>query len=472
MIIFHKYEIRLVPGKTALELYAPNWEQAEQSKNYQDLLSVHHPRRLQVVDFQHWYHNQEPTRDATPQEVERYIKDGTYLRDDSLEIFDPFYTFRYFGDESVLKPLNQKLQAEYDAYLADWKICMGRSRTEFFDRLEEVCTVQTVFENIQNCGHAYPPEYMEQLLWLENPLHSLSNAYRKTIGFPIQPEVMHMLKNIERDKEVDPEYYQKDPEAAFLHNHAERMALLDRNLDGEFSLHEQAWGTLNLGGVIDKAMEIFSIRQLYHSLKYDKELYPAGQLDSMAALAEPMERNRVWFVGEREIQMFTLNEMEQVLPQMFPDTVVQPDQWDTENCIADTPQATDGIQIKAGKEAGYRAFVEKNSEDFYSLGVIGYMERWGKMMEDAIAQGETVAAAAERTRFEADTEGITGYMYNCAVAALSAFWQYGEELRCWHNQEYGYSGSGVVNTAVLVATQNGESDEDETPESGIGGPVL
>ena len=87
-------------------------------------------------------------------------------------------------------------------------------------------------------------------------------------------------------------------------------------------------------------------------------------------------------------------------------------------------------------------------------------------------RGETVAAAAERTRFEADTEGITGYMYNCAVAALSAFWQYGEELRCWHNQEYGYSGSGVVNTAVLVATQNGESDEDETPESGIGGPVL
>lgn len=221
-----------------------------------------------------------------------------------------------------------------------------------------------------------------------------------------------------------------------------------------------------------KAMEIFSIRQLYHSLKYDKELYPPGQLDSMAALAEPMERHRVWFVGEREIQIFTLNEMEQVLPQMFPDTVVQPDQWDTENGIADTPQATDGIQIKAGKEADYRAYVEKNSEDFYSLGVIGYMERWGKMMEDAIAQGETVAAAAERTRFEADTEGITGYMYNCAVAALSAFWQYGEELRCWHNQEYGYSGSGVVNTAVLVSTQNGESDEDETPESGIGGPVL
>lgn len=25
MIIFHKYEIRLMPGKTALELYAPNW---------------------------------------------------------------------------------------------------------------------------------------------------------------------------------------------------------------------------------------------------------------------------------------------------------------------------------------------------------------------------------------------------------------------------------------------------------------
>ena len=38
-----------------------------------------------------------------------------------------------------------------------------------------------------------------------------------------------------------------------------------------------------------------------------------GQLDSMAALAEPMERNRVWFVGEREIQIFTLNERVQFL---------------------------------------------------------------------------------------------------------------------------------------------------------------
>ena len=158
MIIFHKYEIRLMPGKTALELYAPNWEKAEQSKNYQDLLSVHHPRRLQVVDSQHRYHNQGPTRDATPQEVERYIKDGTYLRDDNLEILAPFYTYRYFGDESVLKPLNQKLQAEYDAYLADWKICMGRSRTEFFDRLEEVCTVQT-----EGNGNLLNPSAVSQL---------------------------------------------------------------------------------------------------------------------------------------------------------------------------------------------------------------------------------------------------------------------------------------------------------------------
>lgn len=467
MIIFHKYEIRLEPGKTALELYAPNWEQAERSKEYQELLDAHHPRSLQVVDRQHWYHNQEPNRDATPEEVERFIQDAAYLRDANLEILDASYSFRYFGDKSVLEPLNQKLQAEYEAYRADWKACMERSREEFYDKLEQVCTVQTVYENLQECGEVYAPEYMERLLRLENPLRLLSEAYAKTIGFPIEPEVRKMLKIIERDK--GREYGKKDPEAALLHDHAERMALLDRNLDREFSQHAQAWEALDFDGAMGEAMEIFSIRQLYHSLKNDKELYPAGQLDSMAALAEPMDRHHDWFVGEREMRTILLDEMMKVLPEMFPGTAVQPDQWDA--CRASEQQASDdSIQIKAEEEEAYRAYVQTNSGDGYSLGVLRYMERWGKMMEDAIAQGDTVAAAAERTWREADTEGITGFMYGCAVSGLSAFWRYGDELRDWHNRKYEYSGSGVVNPAVLVVGQ--EDEPDEGLESNLNGPIM
>lgn len=42
-------------------------------------------------------------------------------------------------------------------------------------------------------------------------------------------------------------------------------------------------------------------------------------------------------------------------------------------------------------------------------------------------------------------------MYGGAVAALSQFWKYGEELRRWHNKEWGHEDTdGVVNPAVLT----------------------
>ena len=53
----------------------------------------------------------------------------------------------------------------------------------------------------------------------------------------------------------------------------------------------------------------------------------------------------------------------------------------------------------------------------------------------------------------ADIEGITGFMYGCAVNTLSQLWKYGEELRKWHNKDYGYEGDGVVNPAILTVSK-------------------
>ena len=41
-------------------------------------------------------------------------------------------------------------------------------------------------------------------------------------------------------------------------------------------------------------------------------------------------------------------------------------------------------------------------------------------------------------------------MYGCAVSILSECWEYGEELRKWHNKKYNHGGDGVVNPAVLT----------------------
>ena len=107
------------------------------------------------------------------------------------------------------------------------------------------------------------------------------------------------------------------------------------------------------------------------------------------------------------------------------------------------------MKIKIGKEKEFDRFVENNSKDFYSLGVINYMTRWAELMEKEIENGARVLDIADKTSTTADTDGITGYMYGCAVGALSYYWEYGEELRKWHNKEYNYDGDGVVNPAIV-----------------------
>lgn len=56
---------------------------------------------------------------------------------------------------------------------------------------------------------------------------------------------------------------------------------------------------------------------------------------------------------------------------------------------------------------------------------------------------------ADKLSNEADAEGITGFIYGCAVGILLQCWKYGEFLRKWHNGEYNYDGDGVVNPAIL-----------------------
>jgi hypothetical protein len=90
--------------------------------------------------------------------------------------------------------------------------------------------------------------------------------------------------------------------------------------------------------------------------------------------------------------------------------------------------------------------------DPYGAACLTYAERWARLMEAAIAKGATVTACAKDLSHVADEEGITGFMYGAAVACLAECWTHGEELRVWHNAEYGVGkdSAGVVNPAVLT----------------------
>jgi hypothetical protein len=105
----------------------------------------------------------------------------------------------------------------------------------------------------------------------------------------------------------------------------------------------------------------------------------------------------------------------------------------------------DGMKIIESKQAEYKEYVAKNSGDGYSKGVVDYAERWADLMEKALETwrgGNELSPAsvmrflvdnADKLSHEADTDGITGFMYGCAVSALAHFWIHGEELRRWHN---------------------------------------
>lgn len=112
------------------------------------------------------------------------------------------------------------------------------------------------------------------------------------------------------------------------------------------------------------------------------------------------------------------------------------------------------MKILMGKEKAYKDWYDKNS-DGYGRACFTYAERWAELLESLIVKlpqspQMIIIENAERTSDEADTEGITGFMYGCAVNILSQCWEYGEYLRKWHNKEYGYDGEGVVNPAIMT----------------------
>ena len=112
------------------------------------------------------------------------------------------------------------------------------------------------------------------------------------------------------------------------------------------------------------------------------------------------------------------------------------------------------MKILKGREQDYKDWYNKNL-DPYGHASFTYAERWAEMMENLIESStdepmKVIVDNADRLSHEADTEGITGFMYGCAVSILSHCWKYGEELRKWHNKEYNYEGDGVVNPAVFT----------------------
>lgn len=109
--------------------------------------------------------------------------------------------------------------------------------------------------------------------------------------------------------------------------------------------------------------------------------------------------------------------------------------------------------VHPDKQEEYEAYILKNSTDGYSLAVVDYADTWAKLMEIEISKGRTkISEIADECQTGLDYLGITGFQYGCAVSSLVHFWVFGEELRQWHNAQYGAptDAKGTVNPAILT----------------------
>lgn len=112
------------------------------------------------------------------------------------------------------------------------------------------------------------------------------------------------------------------------------------------------------------------------------------------------------------------------------------------------------MKIQEGQEKVYKDWYDEN-DDAYGRAAFTYAERWAEALEVEIDKNggdakKAIIENADRLSHESDEEGITEFMYGCAVSILSHCWEYGEHLRKWHNKEDGYEGDGVVNPAIMT----------------------
>ena len=171
--------------------------------------------------------------------------------------------FRYFGDESILTPLRKKLAADYNESLAKWRTAYEQNGELTMEQLGDMCVTETVYRNLMDCGSDYPQEYMQALAAEDHPLWTVSCFFEKSGRFGSEMDTRELLDILTHNQDCLGEYGEIDPEAVKLADYAERMTLLDGNLDREYEDFAKTWAGLDFDSMHKKAIEIYTLQQLY-----------------------------------------------------------------------------------------------------------------------------------------------------------------------------------------------------------------
>lgn len=95
-------------------------------------------------------------------------------------------------------------------------------------------------------------------------------------------------------------------------------------------------------------------------------------------------------------------------------------------------QEVAGVEFAVRDQGRWDHLVEVN-DDPYGGGVMTYARDWALLMQVRMAAGNELEAIAKQASFDANIDGITGFMSGAAVSTLAEVWEHGERLRRWHN---------------------------------------
>ena len=249
---------------------------------------------------------------------------------------------------AILDTVKQKIDADYRSRLGQWEEEFYQDDVGFLEHLHDVCVAQIVHDNLMKCGDRYDAGYLAALAEEKDPLDMLAKAYEDGGFFAIAPYAQQALDALKKSPDSGSSPMGKD-------EIDEKLSLLDSRLAMERAWLKREWSSFDFDLAMSRAVEYDTLWELYHTYQHEQGLYSPEDLALLASSHGPIRDTMDWVVISRDLLKESLDELQQVFPQLYPDIQIG---------------KTAPFRVKPELKEAYQEFRTKVCGDFYSAGIL------------------------------------------------------------------------------------------------------
>lgn len=213
---------------------------------------------------------------------------------------------------AILDTVKQKIDADYRSRLGQWEEEFYQDDVGFLEHLHDVCVAQIVHDNLMKCGDRYDAGYLAALAEEKDPLDMLAKAYEDGGFFAIAPYAQQALDALKKSPDGGSSPMGKD-------EIDEKLSLLDSRLAMERDWLKREWSSFDFDLAMSRAVEYDTLWELYHTYQHEQGLYSPEDLALLASSHGPIRDTMDWVVISRDLLKESLDELQQVFPQLYPD---------------------------------------------------------------------------------------------------------------------------------------------------------